>query len=507
LKDINAPRQDSRLSSKIDNKTEWALRRSIAEGSLAAVMGNLAGGVFLTGFALSFGASEFHIGLLSSLPPLISLVQLFTPPLLRRFGGKRKELTIVTFGMARVLWLLLVTLPFLFFLRQSNIPLWIIIGTICISTGFNSIGTISWLSWIGELVPRKRFGRYFSSRNLNNGIVGMVTAMAGGIIFDLWKKNTPDSFDIFGFAGVFFIGLTFGILSIYLMKGIPEPGLPMPAKHITPWKDWVAPLRDKNFRNFIIARMFWVFSVGFAAPYFSVYAIKNLKLDYSLIQFFNLIATAGSLYCMRFWGRLIDHFGNKPLLIISNFMKALYPLGWLLVTPTDYWIVLPFVQLLCCFDSGINLSSSNLLLKLSPKGDNTAYLAAYTACINLSLAVSPLIGGWAVTRFTHNDVFTFGTYQIDALKVLFLISGLSRLVSMPTEYWVHEPKTATLGHMFRVLREIKGFVPNIGELNETFSFWFAPVTDMMYAVKWRSRRFQNKIKNLVGEQKDDDSEE
>jgi MFS family permease len=505
--DNNLPRQSAGLSNKGSQQTEWALRRSIAEGSLAAVMGNLAGGVFITGFALSFGATEFHIGLLSSLPPLISLVQLFTPSLLRRFGGKRKELTIATIGIARLLWLLLVILPFLFFLHQSNAPLWIIIGIICISTGLNAIGGISWLSWMGELVPRKRFGRYFSSRNLNNGVVGMVTAMAGGIVFDLWKKNTPDSFDIFGFGGIFFIGLVFGILSVYMMKGIPEPGLPMPKKHVTPWKEWMAPLRDKNFRWFIIARMFWVFSVGIAAPYFSVYAIKNLKLDYSYIQFTNLIATAGALYCMRFWGRLIDHFGNKPLLILSNIMKALYPLGWLLVTPTDYWFVLPLVQLFCCFDSGINLSVYNLLLKLSPKGDNTAYLATYTACINFSLAISPLIGGWAVTRFAHNDVFTFGIYQIDALKVLFLISGLFRLISMPVEYMVHEHKTASLGHMMRVLREVKGVVPSIGEFNEALSFWFAPVTEMMYAVRWRSRRLQNRFKDLVREQKDEESED
>ena len=489
------PQRSSKSEDTIDSKTDWALRRSIAEGSVAAVMGNLAGGVFLTGFALAFGASAFHIGLLSSLPPIISLVQLFTPPLLRRFGGKRRELTLFTFGSARLVWLFLIILPFLVFLRKTPIPLWIIIGTICLSTGFNSIGTISWFSWMGDLVPRNRFGRYFSSRNLNNGVVGMVTAMAGGIVFDLWKKSTPDSFDIFGFAGVFFIGLIFGIFSLYLMKGIPEPELKIQSPKITPWKEWLVPFRNKNFRWFIIARMFWVLSVGVASPYFSVYLIKNLKLDYSTIQFFNLIATAGALYCMRFWGRLIDHFGNKPLLILSNIMKALYPLGWLLITPTDYWLVLPFVQLLCCFDSGINLSSSNLLLKLSPKGDNTVYLSTYTACINLSLAISPLIGGWAVTRFAHNDVFTFGSYQINALKVLFLISGVSRLVSMPTEYLVHEQKTATIGHMFRVLREIKGFVPNVSELNETLTFWFAPVNDMVYAVRSRSRQLQHRFRD------------
>ncbi|MDI6783180.1 MAG: MFS transporter [bacterium] len=489
------PRRESGSGNGIDSKTDWALRRSIAEGSVAAVMGNLAGGVFLTGFALALGASEFHIGLLSSLPPIISLVQLFTPPILRRFGGKRKELTLFSFGAGRLLWLLLIILPFLVWLKHSMLPIWIIIGSICLSTGFNSIGAISWLSWMGDLVPRNRLGRYFSSRNLNNGVVGMLTAMAGGIVFDLWKDHTSNSSEIYGFAGVFLIGLGFGVLSLFFMKGIPEPGLRIQPRKATPWKEWLIPFKDRNFRAFIIVRMFWLFSVGFAAPYFSVYLIKNLKLDYSSIQFFNLIATAGSLYCMRFWGRLIDHFGNRPLLILSNFMKALYPLSWLLVTPKDYWIMLPIAQLLCSFDSGINLSSSNMLLKLSPKGDNTVYLSTYTACMNLSLAISPLIGGWAVTRFAQNDIFTFGSYQIEALKVLFLVSGTLRLLTIPLFYRIREQETATLGHMFRVLREIKGFVPNVGELNETFAFWFAPVTDMMYVMRSRSRQLRHRLRD------------
>ncbi|MCX7919043.1 MAG: MFS transporter [bacterium] len=490
------PRQNPRLSCSVDKHTDWALRRSIAEGSVAAVMGNLAGGVFLTGFALAFGASEFHIGLLSSLPPIISLVQLFTPPLLRRFGGKRKELTLFSFGIGRLLWLLLILLPFIAWSQISLIPTWIIIGVICVSTGFNAIGGITWLSWMGDLVPRERLGRYFSSRSLNNGIVGMLTAFAGGFLFDIWKRNTPDSFEIYGFAGIFLIGLGFGLFSLFMMKGIPEPGLRIQSRRATAWNEWLIPFKDKNFRTFIFARMFWLFSVGFAAPYFSVYLIKNLKLDYASIQFFNLIATAASLYCMRFWGRLIDHFGNRPLLIFSNVMKGLYPLSWLLVTPNNYWLVLPFAQLLCSFDSGINLTGSNMLLKLSPRGDNTAYLSTYTACMNLALAISPLIGGWAVTRFAYQDMFTFGSYQVEALKILFLVSGVFRLLSIPFFYRIKEQETTSLGHMFRVLREIKGFVPNVGELNETLAFWFAPVTDMMYAVRTRSRKLRHRFRNI-----------
>src|SRR4030042_2776104 len=142
------PRRVLGVGSEVDKKTEWALRRAIAEGSVAVGMGNLAGGVFLTGFALALGASTFHIGLLSSLPPIISLVQLFTPPLLRRFGGKRKNLTLFSFGSGRLLWLLLILLPFFAWEKTSLLPTFIIIGVICLSTGFNSIGGISWLSWM-----------------------------------------------------------------------------------------------------------------------------------------------------------------------------------------------------------------------------------------------------------------------------------------------------------------------------------------------------------------------
>jgi hypothetical protein len=69
------PNPQSSLDTKTapDPRLEWALNRSIIEGSFYTVMNFLIGGVFIQGFALEFGATKFYIGLIAA--PMLFLVE------------------------------------------------------------------------------------------------------------------------------------------------------------------------------------------------------------------------------------------------------------------------------------------------------------------------------------------------------------------------------------------------------------------------------------------------
>lgn len=482
----------------MSDSQETALRLSITEGCVASVMGSLAGGAFLTGFALYLGASDFQIGLLSSLPPLISIIQLTTHWLLRK-TGERKKLTLWTMGLGRSLWLIIALLPVFFFTRRPELQFSIVLCSIVLSTALNSIGTISWWSWMSDLVPRDRLGQYFSKRNLWTGIVGMLVFYGGSAGLDFYKRQVPLRDYGYGFTGLFLIAVIFGLYSIRLLYKIPELGKithveKMPALH-----ELVQPLKDKNFRLFMFERSAWFFSVCIAAPYFNVYLIRHLKVSWSYIGLINIIATLSSLYCLKLWGRIVDQFGCKPLMNVACMAKTLYPLMWVMVTPSNYWWILIFTHLILnAFDSAINLTSSNLLLKLSPRGNNVAYLAIDTACINLASAVSPLVGGWLVWHFAQNEMFHLPFLgDMDALKCLFFLSGSTRLLTAWTLERIKEPDTRSVSYMFRVLREVKGFVPFGSELNQTFQFWFSPFDDMLYILRRRGHHFSKRIRNTI----------
>src|SRR5206468_10559839 len=71
----------------------------------------------------------------------------------------------------------------------------------------------------------------------------------------------------------------------------------------------------------------------FAAPFYIVYALRVLKLNYVWLQIFATLASIASLLSMPLWGYLSDKFGNRPLLIISVFGTGLLPIIWVFTSP------------------------------------------------------------------------------------------------------------------------------------------------------------------------------
>src|SRR2546426_11802098 len=73
------------------------LRLSLADAALSSTMTTLAGGVFLTGFALALGASQLQIGILAALPTLANVAQLAGSYFIER-TGQRKPLCLWSTG-------------------------------------------------------------------------------------------------------------------------------------------------------------------------------------------------------------------------------------------------------------------------------------------------------------------------------------------------------------------------------------------------------------------------
>ncbi len=448
------------------------LNKFIWTGALTTVMTSFMTGAFLTGFALLMGASDFQIGLLSSLPLFASLTQLSTEFILKRIGN-RKKLCLYTLGASRLIRITFILLP-IFFGWLGDTRAWVIIFVLTISAGFGSIGSISWFSWIADLVPLKRRGRYFSTRNVILVAIGLVAGVLAGRFIDLWKQfygvENP-----YGFVILYGIGLFWGIYTLFIMRDVPEP-LPKTSSRTTPFlQTFLAPFWDSNFRRFIIFRSFWAFAVGFAAPFFAVFMIKYLEVPYSWIAIFMLINKAANLYSQKFWGKISDKFGNKPVVAICTFGKCIYPLMWLFVTPANCIPLISLIYLSGLFDSGLGLGASNLMLATSPRESKAMYLSSYTACVNVAAAISPILGGLLAQNLGEFQLNLF-LLKPEGLQILFLISGILRLFSFLFFRSVSEEHSKSLGHMLRVFQRIRRINPRRG-LAYAFHFWIAPMED------------------------------
>jgi len=170
------------------SEVQRGLLLSIWEGAVAnihiSITGAIGGSVFLSGFALLLGANNFQIGLLGALPFIGQLMQFLSAYLEARFANRR---AIVLFSAlaGRSIWALLLCLPFTGWPTEWQLAVFFI--ALGCSYGLNGMAGNAWLSWMSDLVPPDRRGRYFGLRNTVAGISAMVSIYGAGLILDYFR--------------------------------------------------------------------------------------------------------------------------------------------------------------------------------------------------------------------------------------------------------------------------------------------------------------------------------
>ena len=158
--------------------------------------------------------------------------------------------------------------------------------------------------------------------------------------------------------------------------------------------------------------------------------IQYLKMSYSTIAIYSIIAGISSLGFQLFWGKMIDKTKSKPVLTI-NFIGIIFlPFIWLFARPDfilPIWIDAFFSG---SFWSGINLSLFNILLSLTQdKEIKESYFAAFSTITGICGFLSSLLGGLIAQVLSGFRWEFFGQTFIN-FHVLFLGTALFRIASL-----------------------------------------------------------------------------
>jgi MFS family permease len=462
--------KDTQADPTISGKElERSLHYSVVEARYAGVLGNLGGGVILTGFLIALRASDVQIGVLGALPFFAYLWMLHGSYLVER-SGDRKRITLTALWIARSMWPIVILLPFLHFLGIEERRVGIFLFLYAIYNVFNAVAGLAYTDWLVDLVPEDKRGRFFARRNFALGITGMATAMLGGLFIDLWNKYIPNR-EMEAFAIAFVIATVAGFLSNYYLRKIGHPP-PREQKLGDPfWKIVQRPLRDKNFRQLILLRVVLDGSLNLAGPFFVVYMIREMGLGFSFATAMTTIAGAASLVSMNAWGRLSDRYGNKPLLAVSIIGKGIFPLIWLWTSPETFALYI-IAHMFGVFDAGLNLTAGNIVFELAPKAYTATYFGVFFTAVGAVSAVAPILGGYLLQVLRGVEIH-LGIVSISDFKILFLISGVARLSTVAMLKRVHEPEAKPVGHVVRVIWNAWSMNPVEGLL-QTLRYLLAP---------------------------------
>lgn len=411
-----------------EQQTQRALRMSIFDGALATMMGSLAGGIFLVGFALNvLNATPVQVGILAALPVSANLAQLLGSVFIEMFGHRR-WLCIIAVTAGRLMWLPVMLLPLAMFDPWGDLRVWILVAMVGLSCLLGALAGVAWLEWMSDVIPANIRGAYLGRRNMVCAGSGMVVVLGGGAFLNRWEQLFGKQ-DPWGYIILFGVGLVLGLVASWFLFRVPDPktngATERPAFR---WSSLAKPFRDGNFLSLVGYVGAFMFVSQMAGPFYAVYMIENLGVDFATLTWLVTFATLASLFMLRIWGPISDQMGNKPVLIVAGVAHALIPLVWVIAQPANYYWPLVLAHVLSgIFYCALTLAHVNILIKLAPNPGRSIYIAVFNAAIGLAVAIAPIIGGWLLAAF-NGLTWQAGSFQLSGLHVLFLLSGGLQLV-------------------------------------------------------------------------------
>ncbi len=430
-----------------------SLKASTIDGVFAVIFSSITSGVLLTNFLLQLGASPLEVGMLSSIPMLMNLLQ----PLGAYFAERstsRHYYCLWIFGPSRLLWLIL-ALSIGWVSWSGTNPHQLVswtLGIVFVSNILGSLGSSCWFSWMAALVPHRLRGRYFGLRNSAASLTTLISVPLFGFAVSAWPTGT-----IGGYGVVLVLGIVAGIVSLgcqYFMADI-NPQQPQPsvlsrskpnlksvedASHQRPVFGF---LKDSNFLKFLLYFGLWTFAVNLIIPFYNLYLLDNLGLDLNWVSVYTSIHAGANLVMLVIWGKVADRLGNRPLLVLVGTVVALLPLFWLGIGNDELsiWLWLPLIHLLKgAMWAAIDLCSSNIQMEVAPTEHPSSYFA-------IAAAVSGVCGALGTTA--GGELAQLGV--IGGLSGVFLISTGVRLFALLPLIFVKEPRSQSVMHSLRHL--------------------------------------------------------
>jgi len=370
---------------------------------------------FLVAYALVLGCNNFQIGILAALPFLTQPLQILVIPLVERFR-RRKVITLAAWIPAQLSWVLIALIP-LFLDVPSSSAVALLLVTIGIRGVFASVTSCSWNSWLRDLVPQQVLGSFFARRQMWANLAAMTFGLAASFFVTYWEGHTPAGNEVLGYTFPLLFGAVFlGLASPLFMSLIPEPLMqPSPEPQPSLFSTISTPFRDGNYRHLLSFLFLWGLALNMSIPFFAVYMLLRLGLPLSAVIGFSILSQAFNILFLRVCGRLADKFGFKAILSVSVSLYLLVVLGWTFTTmPERYFLTIPLLVVLHILagiaSAGVTLATGTIGLKLAPKGQATAYLAAAGLATSLGMGLGPLLGGYLADFFTARQfglIFTW----------------------------------------------------------------------------------------------------
>jgi MFS family permease len=343
---------------------------------------------FLPVFLTRLGASNFQVGLLSSMPGVTGLVLAI---LVGRFLQTRTNV-VPWYSLSRLMVILCYALTGILTLAVSE--QFVIIATLAI-WAFATIPQTALavaFSVVMNAVAGPE-GRYalLSRRWAIFGLTGVVGT------FIITRVINLIAFPL-NYAVMFMVLSLGGFLSFYFSRKIslPDqvaPPLPDIRSPIQNLKNYVTLLREHPvFLSFSTKRFVYFSALVLSQPIMPLFLVREVRATDSQIGTINMTFTLVMLVGYFLWPRVSRRKGGRFVLLATTLGMTLYP-ALSAATPHVHLIII-YAGVAGFFQSGLDLVFFDELMKTVPPEYGATFVALAQSMQYLSMIIAPLFGTW-----------------------------------------------------------------------------------------------------------------
>jgi len=410
------------------------IRRSLNFILLANIFGTFhgiicgGGTTAMIGLANELGAGDFAFGLLNGIPQAAALLQIPFSMLVSR-TQKRKKYMLTIGVFSRALWLLFGLIPLLVPASPAGLQLWTLIFLLGISSCCGSVINVCWFPWFSDLAPIHIRSRLLSFREILLACTNFLVGLAVAALLDALPPSSR-------YIIIFLLGGTAGILDMVCFAFCKEvhSAPPKKQKFFSMFKQV---FHTRPFVRLIVMWTAWCFTANLSGAYLSRYAINEMGLNFMQMMIFGTMAASiSTILVMPRWGRALNTYGCRSVMLIAGIGASLTPLFFLLSAPGSIWPVFLHNFIGAMFWSGTNLSANSMQLSYSPDEGRPSYIAIF-ACVTalVGTALGTMTGGALLEAFDGMALFAgrFDKYMALIVLSVVLRFGITLLLVPPME--------------------------------------------------------------------------
>lgn len=358
-------------------------------------------------FAMTIlGATNYQVGLISSIPPLVTLLMTVPAAILLNRAAEQKKLVAFSVLAARLVFLMILFITYV----PGSIASWVLLGLIAFMSVPNTMANMGWQSFIGNIIEDHRRAQFFSDRNRLLTIVGLISTLIIGIVMRDATTNVSAYQVLFAFTFIF------GVLELIFLLRHDEPKrvITLDKKRAMNWMIF----KDTNYVRFLFVALCFNFGWQMAWGLFNIYNVRYAEATIFWISMFNVGNMVAQIFAFPLWRKWSEQYGNMRVFVWVAFGMSTAPLLTALSTNLYYLTLMYAVSGI--FVSGTVLILFNLLLENSPQETRTYCITTYNVLLAIIAFISPQIGIWMLEMFNMDVALNISTIVRLAAAIGFL---------------------------------------------------------------------------------------